>query len=187
MKVMLTFYARMKKKGKSESAADSARWEKIKWLGSQYFKDFEAEKKKKRKAVGEKVKRERLERLEEARRSRLADEAAKLAEQQQELADNIKRREEEVAKMVEDADRAEEAREQEAAEWARREADRLKEEEDAREWEAAEWARAPEPDRRERPYRDQSRFPKPTGALKQRQRRQARRREKKRKELPKRG
>ena len=74
MKVMLTFYSRIKKKkGRSKTAADSERWKKIKWLGSQYFKELTAEKKKKKKAEEEKAEREKLERLEEARRDRLAD------------------------------------------------------------------------------------------------------------------
>ena len=74
--------------------------------------------------------------------------------------------------MIADADRAEEeeAREKEAAERARRESERLSEREAARGSTPVSW---------ERPFRDPSHFSKPTGALKQRQRRQARRRRKK--------
>ena len=57
MKVMLTFHSRItkKKKGQSRTAADLVRWEKIKWLGKQYFRDLQNEKKQKREAEEKKA------------------------------------------------------------------------------------------------------------------------------------
>jgi len=169
-------YGLKRKKGESKATARESKKRMMGLLADEYVRRVKVETKKKKKTEEKRAEQEKIDQLAEVRQERLRDEAAKLAEQQRELADNIRKREEEVAQMMADADRAEEeeAREQEAAERVRREADCFR---------AREAAREPAPVRWEQPFRDPTHFARPTGALRQRQRRQARRRKKKREEM----